>query len=102
MTSFDADPSFGQFLTYKLGKLATARRDSKQRNARAASMTGQAAASAFSSFLMVVLHLAGFGCLTYAGFTISITVGWVLAGISCFVLATLARRKPSAVDQTGR
>ena len=36
-------------------------------------------------------EIAGLGLFTAAGFTINLTVGCVVAGISCFVLNWMAR-----------
>jgi Na+-transporting NADH:ubiquinone oxidoreductase subunit NqrC len=42
-----------------------------------------------SSVIRVVLHLAGFGLLTMAGFQWNIIAGLIVAGVSCFALSTL-------------
>lgn len=48
--------------------------------------------SVWSMLLRLLLHLAGFSCLTVAGFTVSLLAGLVTAGLSCFVLSTLMTR----------
>lgn len=42
------------------------------------------------TLIRLVLHLAGFGCLTIAGFYWTITAGYVVAGLSCFAMAWLS------------
>lgn len=37
----------------------------------------------------LVLHIAGFSCLTYAGFQWNIIAGMITAGISCFIFSWL-------------
>lgn len=43
----------------------------------------------FLSFVKLMMHIAGFSCLTIAGFKWSIIAGFVIAGISCFALSWL-------------
>lgn len=40
-----------------------------------------------------VLHIAGFSCLTIAGFMWDNVAGMIVAGISCFALSTLLTTK---------
>lgn len=55
----------------------------KRKQAKAVSSTG------VSTFIRIVLHLAGFALLTIAAFQFNIIAGYAVAGISCFVLSTL-------------
>ncbi len=55
----------------------------KRKQAKAIGATGA------STFIRLVLHLAGFALLTIAAFQFNIIAGYTVAGISCFVLSTL-------------
>ena len=84
MTAFDdANPGLGQFLLWKLNKAMTRRERAKERE-------GTYTRTWIGVTIRLMMHLAGFGCLTFAGFTVSITAGLVVAGISCFVLSWLS------------
>lgn len=43
----------------------------------------------FNSLVRLVLHIAGFGLLTFAGFQWDIIAGLIIAGVSCFIFSTL-------------
>jgi hypothetical protein len=83
MASIDGNPSIAQFLVYNLGRWLARKQDAKAQS-RAEGHT-----SPLYSLVRLVLHLAGFSLLTYAGFTVNITTGLIVAGVSCFVLSTL-------------
>jgi hypothetical protein len=51
------------------------------------------------SFTKLVMHLAGFGCLTLAGFSWNMTAGLITAGMSFFVLSWLVTGNSSTSDQ---
>lgn len=95
MTTFDSNPSTTQFLFWKLGK-ALSKRQAKQANNRARTL--------FQTTIRLVLHLAGLGFLTFAGFTASITVGLIVAGISCFILSWLntTANRPKSTEGSNR
>jgi hypothetical protein len=45
-----------------------------------------------------LMHLCGFGALTYAGYTINITTAFIVGGISCFIfswMVTSDQEKPA-------
>ena len=75
----EKNPSTTQFLLWKLGKAIS----KKQATARSHARTY------LQSIVRLVLHLAGFGLLTIAGFTWNILAGYVIAGLSCFLLSWL-------------
>lgn len=78
MVAMETNPSLTQFLAWKLGK-AMDRKATKEKRAH----------TFLQTTITLMLHIVGFSCLTIAGFTWSITAGWVIAGISCVVLARL-------------
>ena len=89
------NPSIPQFLLYKLGKVLAKKEDKASTHTHTWVQT----------FSRLVLHLAGFGCLTIAGFSWTITAGWIAACISCFALSwltTTSTRAVPPVDQTRR
>jgi uncharacterized protein involved in cysteine biosynthesis len=53
------------------------------------------------SMMKVVMTLAGFACLTIAGFTFNMIAGWIIAGASCMVLAWLigGQSAPATPDE---
>lgn len=78
MTTMDV-PTFGQFVTLRLAKYFA-------KKEKANEATNHASAW-FQTVIRLVLHIAGFGCLTYAGFIWHPVAGFVAAGISCFLLS---------------
>jgi hypothetical protein len=95
MTTFDdANPSMTQFLFWKLNKAMTKRERSKE---------GTRALTWIGATIRLMTHLAGFGCLTFAGFTVNMTVGLIVAGFSFFVLSWLnsnTANRPQSADPT--
>lgn len=85
--STDALPTFGTFFLAKLNK-ALARRE----KARGASTHVHAW---FQTVIRLVFHLAGFGCLTYAGFIWHPIAGFVVGGFSFFAMSLLLTSQPS-------
>lgn len=71
-------------LAMKLARLAT-----KQRTKAASNSNGSRIAVALNLIVRVILHLAGFGLLTIAGFEFNIITGLIVAALSCFVMSTL-------------
>lgn len=51
------------------------------------------------SLSKLVLHVAGFSLLTWAGFSFNMPAGLITAGLSCFVLSWLQRSPASQSDQ---
>jgi hypothetical protein len=89
------NPSVAQFLVYKLGK-ALAKKETK---------VSTRTHTWVQTISRLMLHLAGFGCLTIAGFSWTITAGWIAACISCFALSWLTTNSDRAVppnEQTRR
>lgn len=80
MTTLD-NPSIAQLIIYKIGRKVAARNE-----ARARARTG----TWVTDLVRLMLHLAGFGCLTYAGFQWSTMAGFIVAGLSFFVLSALS------------
>lgn len=81
MVAWDT-PTVSQFLVMKLGQAISARKEAKVR-------TQNRAGTWALNTIRLMMHLAGFGCLTYAGFEWSTIAGFVVAGLSFFVLSTL-------------
>lgn len=94
MTTLD-NPSISQFLVYKLGKAITARKEAK-------TSTSTHTGTWVTQIVRLMLHLAGFGCLTYAGFEWSTIAGFVIAGLSFFALSTLITNPASPKTTTSR
>lgn len=74
------DTTLTQFV---LGKLAMRARTRKQDKASTRTLTW------VQTLVRLMFHLGGFGCLTFAGFTWTITAGYVVAGLSCFAMSRL-------------
>ena len=74
-TDYPANPTLMQFIAARLA--------SRQRKAS----TIRVGESLISRLMKVVMNLAGFSCLTMAGFTWCTTAGLVVAGLSCFAFA---------------
>lgn len=94
MTTLD-NPTISQFLVFKLGKAITNRKEAKAKS-------NTYAGTWVIQLVRLVLHLSGFGCLTYAGFTVNMTAGLIVAGLSFFVLSNLSTSKPAQQPQTSR
>lgn len=77
----DSNPGVLQFLAYKATNMLAKRREAKQGKSRARTW--------FQAIVRFLFSIAGFGCLTLAGFTINITTGFVVAGVSFFGLSFL-------------
>lgn len=94
MATLEGNPSFTQFLAWKLGKALDKRADKAKY--RAATVT--------QTIIKLMLHIVGFSCLTLAAFLWSIIAGLVVAGISCFVFSWLlsATETPERPQQTLR
>jgi len=83
MTTMEDVPSIREYFGFKLASAVAKRKKVKQSTVPAL----------YESIVRLMLHLAGFGCLTYAGFQWTIMAGFIVAGISCFLLSTLTTRK---------
>lgn len=79
MATMETNPTFLQFLAWKLGKAM----DRKADKAKNRSVT------VMQATIRLMLHIVGFSCLTLAAFLWSIIAGLVVAGISCFVFSWL-------------
>lgn len=94
MTTYEGVPTFSTFVSMKLAnRLARAR-------SKSVSKPLNTARAWFNSLVKIVLHLAGFGALTMAGFTWNITAGLIVAGLSFFAMAWLMNdqsAEPTAV-----
>lgn len=54
--------------------------------------------SRMQGIVRLILHLAGFACLTIAGFTWNPVAGFVVAGLSCFAFSALSTSGQSEPD----
>lgn len=101
----DMPVTFTGFLGMKIARMAM-----KQTTKQATNVVSRGTVLLYA-FVRLVLHIAGFGALTYGGFTINMTAGLIVGGLSCFVMAKLmapdtttqeaeARRAPDL--RTGR
>lgn len=77
MTTMDSAPTLTQFVLMRLA----ARRTRVARVAMARTWV--------QSLVRITLHLAGFSSLTIAGFMWDMIAGFVVLGISCFLMSTL-------------
>lgn len=82
----DQNPSVIQFLFWKLGKALS----KKKATAHARTRTQ------FQSIIRLMLQVGGFCLLTIAGFTWHIIAGYVIAGLSCFLLSWLTTSEPNS------
>lgn len=87
----EALPTFSQYLAMKLASKAKNR-------ARRVELASTRVPAFIQAIARLVLHLVGFGCLTLAGFTLSMAAGLVIAGISCFVLSWLNTSNPQTTE----
>jgi hypothetical protein len=76
MTTMDV-PTLGEFATLRMAKFFA------KRQAREANHAG----AWIQTVVRLVFHLAGFSCLTYAGFLWHPAAGFVVAGLSFFLLS---------------
>lgn len=84
MTTYtnSSDPTLSTFLMWKLQN-ALANRSTKASIGKNRSSVG------LYGIVRLLLHIAGFGLLTMAGFQFSMIAGLVVAGFSCFVMSYL-------------
>lgn len=80
MVAMDGNPTFLQFLAWKLGK-AMDRSITKQHT--------RSEANAWLILTRVMLHFVAFSSLTFAGFLWNPIAGFVVLGISCLILSAL-------------
>lgn len=80
MTTFDTRPTARESVLVRFADFLI----SSARKSNRARAIGTPSMSAFQAFVRVVLHLSGFVCLTLAGFSINITVGYAMAALSLF------------------
>lgn len=80
MTTMEV-PTLGQFITLRVAKFFAKREKATQASTYAPTW--------FQSVIRLVMQLAGFSCLTYAGFLWHPAAGFIVAGISCFLLSWL-------------
>lgn len=97
MTTFESNPTLAQFLFWKVGKTLS-KREAKQGTHATHALT------VFQSIVRLVMHLGGLCFLTLAGFSVSMTAGLIVAGVSFFILSWLntANRPSATQDQTTR
>jgi len=88
MTTMDV-PTFGQFVTLQMVKFFA-----NKGKAREATHAG----TWIQTVTRLVMHLAGFACLTYSGFLWHPVAGFVVAGLSCFLLSWLTNGKQQSAS----
>jgi hypothetical protein len=93
MATFETNPSMTQFLAFKLGKFLSQRSEAKAREATHVRAW-------FITTIRFVFQVGALGCLTWAGFTITMTAGLVVAGLSLFVLSWLTTSQPASPRET--
>lgn len=82
MVTMDTAPTFRELAAMKLARFATQRRER-------ATPTNIRVNTVLNAIVRVVLHVAGFAFLTYAGFQWNMIAGLTIAGLSCFALSRL-------------
>lgn len=87
-------PTVRSVLAMKLANSFARSATKRERKARSTNRVN----AVLNATVRVVLHLAGFSALTFAGFTFSMAAGLIVGGISCFALSTLLTR--NANDET--
>ena len=92
MTTMDV-PTVGQFLTLRMAKFFANRGKGKE---------ATHAPVWFQTVTRLVMHLAGFSCLTYAGFIWNPVAGFVVAGLSCFLMSWLTTGRQATTTPTNR
>lgn len=98
MTTFDTIPTVRESLQVRLATVLI-NRAKRSNHTRAVQRTS---GSLVNQIFKVILHLAGFACLTIAGFTINNTAGFITAGIALFLFAAIATPDtPSEPTQRG-
>lgn len=93
MATIDAETNIRTILAFWLANRLRAKTQAEKaskRQARARNNTGPW----YIATIKLMLNLAGFGLLTYAGFEWSTIAGLVIAGISCFVVSWLVTSGP--------
>lgn len=94
MTTMDTIPSFREYAGMKLVSIARNRKRQRE--------STLSAGNSLQAIVRVVLHLAGFALLTIGAFQFNIIAGYAMAGISCFVMATLMTSDQTSEPKTGR
>lgn len=90
MTTFDSNPTAMQFLAWKIGERVKA----KER-------AGTRTHTWVQTLVRFVLQVSALSCLTWAGFTVSMTLGLVVAGLSFFLLSfLLTTSSPTSPQKT--
>ena len=89
MTTMDTMPSIRQFALMKVSSLA-------QNRAKKATEGTYRVNAVLNTLIRLMLHLAGFGLLTLAGFQWNMIAGLIVAGLSCFALSTLMTNSSKA------
>lgn len=91
MTTMDA-PMVSAFKAFR-------RTRQLRQNEKAVSATH--AQAVLGAIVRTVMHLAGFSCLTAAGFTLSMTAGLITAGVCFFAFSALlvpSKNQPTTAD----
>lgn len=81
--TWDTEPTPMQYFLWKLNKRSKERKEAKRIKQGTRTLTP------ITALMRLVLNVAGFGFLTFAGFWWNILAGLVVAGLSCFALSWL-------------
>ncbi len=96
MTVYDNSvPTAREYLFMRLATLA------KGRQSRRASIDTTHVTASSLAFVRVMLHLAGFALLTFAGFQWNMIAGLVTAAVCCFIMSTLMSGANSSENGRG-
>lgn len=93
MTTMDATPTIRQFIAMRIAG------GTRVRSRPKAAVSSGRLARVLALLTKLVMHIAGFGCLTMAAFTWTITAGWIMAGVSFLLLSWLLTPTQSAPDE---
>lgn len=95
MTTMDSNTSLRNMVAFWIANHLRAK-TMAEKEAKKASR----ALSPMLAFIRLMLHLSGFGLLTYAGFEWSTIAGLVIAGMSCFLISWLVTSPSQRPNQT--
>lgn len=85
MTVFDRTPTVAEFFLHKLSRSLARKRETT------------ISSSIVATLFRFAMHVAGFSCLTIAGFALNFAAGMITAGVSCFALSWLTA--PSRTEE---
>ena len=92
MVTMDNNPTIREVIAVRIA----GRR--KPRSMAAKAETRNRVTQIIAYVMNMLMQLAGFGCLTMAAFTWTITAGWIMAGVSFLVLSWLLTKPQPAPE----